>query len=322
MAYDPSVSENVKSDVQAAVKDVFETQKTRKKLHRWRILAIVLAVIVVIVAVSSLSGPSGPRIARIAIEGLILEDAERDQILYDIAENEDVEALIVAISSPGGSAAGSEDLYNALRAVAANKPVVATMGTVAASGGYITAIGADYIFARKNSLTASIGVIFQVTRFGDLMKSIGVEVDSYTSGALKGEPSPYSPASPEGKALMDSLVQESQTWFKGLVAERRGLEGEALDQVTDGRVMMGTQALQAGLIDAIGNESDAEEWLISTQGIERGMPVIDVTPSVEPSGLFAQAGAHLAAWTGLKPLETKRLFVDGLAVLWHPSLSN
>ncbi len=322
MAYDPTVGETVKSSVQEAVKDVFETQKTRRKLHRWRILAIVLAVIVVIGAVSSLSGPSGPRIARLTVEGMIMEDAERDQILYDIADDVEVEALIVAISSPGGTAAGSEDLYNALRAVAAKKPVVATMGTVAASGGYITAIGADYIFARKNSLTASIGVIFQVTRFGDLMRDVGVEVDSYTSGPLKGEPSPFAPASDEGRALMDSLVKESYLWFKTLVGERRGLEGAALDIVADGRVMMGTQALEAGLVDAIGNEADAQAWLSETQGLDAELPVIDVTPTVEPSGLFATASAALSAWTGIKPLETKRLFVDGLAVLWHPSLSN
>lgn len=322
MAYDPSVAETVSNSVKQAIAENDEIKKARKRTHRWRILAVVLAVVIILGVVAELGGPSGPRIAYLSVEGLIVEDPDRDQILRDIADDDDVAALIVAIASPGGTASGSEDLYNSLRTVAAKKPVVASMGTVAASGGYITAIGADYIFARRNSLTASIGVIFQVTRFGDLMKEIGVEVDSYTSGPLKAEPSPFAPASPEAKELMDGLVAESYHWFKALVGERRGLDGDALDAVADGRVMMGTQALEAGLVDAIGNEYDAIAWLEDTQGISNDLPVEDVTPSVEPSGLFARATAQIAAYAGIKPLETKRLFVDGLATLWHPSLSD
>ena len=148
------------SEIAQTVDEVLNVRKIKRRVWRWRIFALVLLAFVIGGVISQIGPPSGPHIARYAVTGVIVEDTERDAMLDEIAENDDVKALIVEITSPGGSVSGSEDLYNALRRVAERKPVIASMGTVAASGGYITALGADYVFARRNSMTGSIGVIF------------------------------------------------------------------------------------------------------------------------------------------------------------------
>ena len=127
--------------------------------------------------------------ARIRVDGMIFDDQLRDETLRQLAKSERIKGVIVHINSPGGTVAGSEALYESLRKVAALKPVVAVMSEAAASGGYITAIAADHIVARGNTLTGSIGVIAEIPNIVGLMEMLGVDVTRVKSAPLKAEPS-------------------------------------------------------------------------------------------------------------------------------------
>ena len=207
--------------------------------------------------------PTGEHIARITIDGIITQDRYREEVLTKIAEDDDVKALIVLINSPGGTVVGSEILYESLRAVAANKPVVAEMAGVAASGGYMAALGADYIVAHSNTVTGSIGVIMEYPDMSGLLDQVGVQMQVIRSSEIKGGVSPFREANPEEVAAQQAMIEETFQWFKDLVAERRNLSGTALDDVTTGGVFSGRKAVENGLIDGLGGDTEARAYLES-----------------------------------------------------------
>jgi len=207
--------------------------------------------------------PTGEHIARITIDGIITQDRYREEVLAKIAADDDVKALIVLINSPGGTVVGSEILYESLRAVAENKPVVAEMAGVAASGGYIAALGADYIIARSNTVTGSIGVIMEYPDMSGLLSQVGVQMQVIRSSEIKGGVSPFRTANPEEVAAQQAMIEETFEWFKNLVSERRNLSGTALDDVTTGGVFSGRKAVENGLIDDLGGDTAARAYLES-----------------------------------------------------------
>jgi len=169
---------------------IIERRRMRRRLAFWRILAIVaLAAAVIVLIPRPSGGVRGDHVARIAIEGIITDDPDRDASLAKLAGDDKVKAVVVRINSPGGTVAGSEALYQSLRAVAAKKPVVAVMAEAAASGGYVTAIAADHIVARATTLTGSIGVVAEAPNFSGLLESLGISVMRSKSAPLKAEPS-------------------------------------------------------------------------------------------------------------------------------------
>ena len=208
-----------------------------------------------------------------AVDGIITDDADRDELLADLADDPAVRAVVLRINSPGGTTAGAEALYASLRAVAEEKPVVAVLSEMAASGGYVAAIGSDHIVARGNTLTGSIGVIMEYPDMTGIMDRIGVEMETVRSSPLKAEPSPFRETTPMARAVDEALVAESYDWFRGLVGERRGLEGAALDAVANGQVFTGRLALENGLVDEIGGEPEAIAWLESR---EPGLGALEV----------------------------------------------
>src|SRR6201999_125295 len=145
-------------------------------------------------------------------------------------------AVIVHINSPGGTTAGSEQLYQSLTQLKAKKPLVVVVEGLAASGGYITAIAADHIVAQQTSLVGSIGVLFQYPNFTDLLKTIGVKVEEVKSSPLKAAPNGFEPTSPEARDALDALVKDSYAWFKGIVKERRGMDDEPIEKIDDGSI--------------------------------------------------------------------------------------
>ena len=279
----------------------------RRLFTFWRIVAL-LALALAAWAVFAQSGPSGPYIARHEITGIIFDDADRAVVLRGIADDPLAEALVLRIDSPGGTVAGSEALFHAIREVAARKPVVAVMGEVAASGGYIAAIAADRIVARGNTLTGSIGVVKQEVDVRELMDTLGVEISERRSDVFKAVPSPFSPTPPVVDEWEDVLIADAYQWFRGLVGERRGLSEAQLDQVADGRVFSGRQALERGLIDELGGEDLALAWF-AAQGVDAGLPVITLTlPEDERSWLLDALGL-----SALDSPLLRRFGLDGLA---------
>ena len=254
-------------------------EERRRKWRRsgfWRGVGFVILFFALAIGLAVFLRPeaqTGPHIARHEVFGVIFNDPARDALIAEMAEDADVAALIVYIESPGGTTVGSEALFEAIRTVAAEKPVVAVMGEIAASGGYIAGIAADHIVARGNTLTGSIGVIMEYPNFSDLLTDLGVEVETIRSSDVKGGASPFRDTNPVERAQQVALIDDSYAWFRDLVADRRDLAGPALDRVADGRVFTGRQALDVGLIDGLGAEDEALDWLESQDSALEGLPV-------------------------------------------------
>jgi protease IV len=302
---------------------IVDRRRLRRKLTLWRILAVVLA----IAAIAALVWEAGGRkradhLARISIDGLITGDQKTLDLLKEVSEADQVKAVILRIDSPGGTTAGSEAIYEAVRKISAKKPVVAVMDTVAASGGYITALAADRIVARGNTITGSIGVIFSFPEVSKLLDTVGIKMEELKSGDLKAEPSPYRPVSDKVRAVSMEMVRDGYEWFIGLVAERRQLPMERVRELSDGRVYTGRQAVAAKLIDELGGEETAIAWLNSEKKIAAGLKVADWEPksAASATGLGFATGWLLRA-LGLESFEKAmaQAKLDGLLVLWHPA---
>ena len=305
-----------------------DRRRLKRRLFFWRAGAIVavVAALVVLAAEDGLVLP-GAQIARVSITGVIVDDRAQQEMLEKIADDGNVKAVILSIDSPGGTTTGAEALYESVRKVAEKKPVVAVLGTVAASGGYIAAISADHIVARGNTITGSIGVLFQWTQIEQLLDNIGVEMKEVKSAPLKAEPNPFHKTSPEAIRATQAMLDTSYAWFLRLVAERRAMDEARTKELGDGRVYTGWQAVENGLIDEVGGEEQAIAWLASEHGIHAELPVKDWEPVYPELGMAGFTGralgeAALTTIDGLsgKTQQAKRLTLDGLTSLWQPAL--
>lgn len=315
---------------------IVDRRRIRRKLTFWRVAAAAIA-IAAIAGVGMLVSPgtrgslaASGSIARVTIEGLIRSDQDRVEALERLADST-APAVIVHINSPGGTTAGSEQLYDALTRLKAKKPLVVVVEGLAASGGYITAIAADHIIAQQTSLVGSIGVLFQFPNFTDLLKTVGVKVEEVKSSPLKAAPNGFEPTSPEARAALDALVKDSYAWFRGLVKERRGMDDELLDKVADGRVFTGHQAVDLKLIDQLGDERTAVAWLVAQKGVKADLPVRDykLTPRFGDLTFLRTAASITLDALGfgsiarqLEQAGVDRLGLDGMLALWQPAGSN
>jgi protease-4 len=317
---------------------IVDRRRLRRKLTFWRVGAIGVALLAIVAAAAVLVPgsrllPRGDSIARISIQGLIRGNQDRVEALERLSRSR-VRAVIVHIDSPGGTTAGSEQLFDALRQLQAKKPMVVVVDGLAASGAYIAALSSEHIIAQDTSLVGSIGVLFQYPNFTEVLKTIGIKVEEIKSSPLKAAPNGFEPTSPEARAAIEAIVLDSYGWFKGLVKDRRHMDDGQLAQVADGRVFTGRQAVGLKLVDAIGNEKTALSWLQQVKKVPATTPVRDY--SLEPR--FSELSfLHVAAWTfqavglsavaqrlegwgGMQAIE--RLNLDGLLALWHPPSAN
>jgi len=292
---------------------ILDRRRLKRRLTFWRLTAV-LAVAVLVGVVARIYAPyDGAHVTRLSIDGFIQEDPEREEAIRDLADDADARALLVRVNSPGGTTTGAEELFHALRHVAEQKPVVAVIGTVGASGGYIVALAADHIVARETSITGSIGVLFQTAEFSGLLDKLGIKAESLKSAPLKGEPSPLSPLSDDVREAMRALVADSYDWFATLVQERRGLDDQQTQVVADGRVFTGRQAREQRLVDALGGERTARQWLQAEHGIPTELPAMELT-----WGDDEEIAALLIHSLAGKLFSDKPLTLDGLVSVWHP----
>ena len=319
---------------------IVDRRRIRRKLTFWRVSAV-LAVIVAIVAIALAATPAGrdvltgkTAVARVKIDGLIRSDQDR-VAAFERLESSKAPAVIVHINSPGGTTAGSEQLYDALIRLKAKKPLVVVVEGLAASGGYIAALASDHIIAQQTSLVGSIGVLFQYPNFTELMKTVGVKVEEVKSSPLKAAPNGYEPTSPEARAALDMLVKDSYAWFRGMVKDRRAMDDAQLEKVADGRVFTGRQAIELKLIDQIGDEKTAVAWLVAQKKIVPDTPVRDfkLSPRLGDMTFLRAAAAIVLDAVGLSAIARQfeqsgmiaaadRFGLDGLLALWQPAASN
>src|SRR5690242_10481650 len=319
---------------------IVDRRRIRRKLTFWRVLAVIIA-IGAIAAIGMLVSPgtrgtftSAGSIARVNIEGLIRSDHDRVEALERL-EKSKAAAVVVHINSPGGTTAGSEQLYDSLVRLKAKKPLVVVVEGLAASGGYIAAVAADHIVAQQSSLVGSIGVLFQYPNFTDLLKTVGVKVEEVKSSPLKAAPNGFEPTSPEARDALDALVKDSYAWFRGLVKERRGMDDGQLEKVADGRVFTGRQAVDLKLIDALGDEKTAVAWLEANKNVKKGLPVRDykLAPRFGDLTFLRTATSITLDAIGLSGIARRieqsgvgqavdRLSMEGMLALWQPAASN
>lgn len=315
--------------------NVLDRRRLRRGLSLWRSLAIAgLALAIGTLAFGSDAFKdlaAEKQIARIAIEGTILEDREQLAMLKKLKESKAVQGVIVFVNSPGGTTTGGEALFEALRDVAKTKPVVAQFGTVAASAGYIVGLGTDYIVARGNTITGSVGVIAQWPEFSDLLAKVGVKVNEVKSGELKAQPSPFATPDPAAIKVMQEMIDDGFRWFISLVETRRGIKAADLPGLEKGRVFSGRAAVEAKLVDEVGGEPEARRWLEDKRGVAKDLDIIDWKPvSGDFWGLGASSSASLperfavAAWSRVVKMigsgqTSSRIGLDGLVSVWHPS---
>jgi protease-4 len=318
---------------------IVDRRRLRRKLTFWRITAFVV-VVLAIAAVAAFTGNRAglfgvrPYIARVTISGLIRDDAARVAQLDRLGRSSLARAVIVHVDSPGGTTAGSEQLFDTLSRLRDKKPLVVVVDGLAASGGYITALAGDHIVAQQTSLVGSIGVLFQFPNVGDLLDKIGVKVETIKSTPLKAAPDGFEPTSPEARAAIDSIIQDSYAWFKGIVQDRRHLTDAELQAVDDGRVFTGHQGLGLKLIDELGDERAAIAWLAKDKKVDPKLPVRNYqleSRFADLPFLHAAALAMLDA-VGLGTLAhrfddwsvaaAQQFNLDGLLALWHPAAAN
>jgi protease-4 len=312
---------------------VLDRRHLRRRVGLWRTAAIAAMAAAVVAAIYA-SGWTGSlaetrHIARVSVEGMITEDRSMLRLLKRLEESRQVAGVILFVNSPGGTTTGGEALHEAVRAIAAKKPVVAQFGTVAASAAYITGLAADHIVARGNTITGSVGVIFQWPEVSGLLDKVGVKMNEIKSGPLKAVPSMFEPISPEGRRTAEAMVAESQRWFVGLVAGRRSVKTSEIPGLEDGRVFSGREALGHKLVDAIGGEAEALRWLNDTRGVPRTLKVVDWRPRGSSDFGLLRLTASVLRWLGSDAGETVltdertfgRLALDGLVSVWQPPKS-
>jgi protease-4 len=309
-----------------------ERRFLRRRVSFWRIAAITGLITAVVVGGLRLADSGSPatltsHIARLTIKGTITGDRDSLKLIQNL-EDSHAAAVLVVIDSPGGTTAGAERIYDALRRLSAKKPTVAVVGTLAASGGYIAALGADQIVTQGNALLGSIGVLFQYPNFSKLLETVGVRFEDVKSSPLKAAPNGFEPTSPEARAALAMLVEDSYVWFKSLVKERRGLTDAELATVSDGRVFTGRQSIDLRLADRLGEEREAIDWLEREKNVPKSLPVRDWKPA---QSTLKRLGLESWSATFLEALGLDRLtrlaeqgaslaegrMLDGLVSIWQ-----
>ncbi len=251
-------------------------------------------------------------VALVPLRGEITRSDGFVETLSDLEDDESVVAVVVRIESPGGAVAPSQEMYEAVLRLRKEKPVVASLGSVAASGGYYVASAADVIVANPGTLTGSIGVIMQLTNLEGLMDKVGVRAEIVTAGSQKDMGSPFRALSEKERAIFQAMADEVHTQFIDAVAAGRGMTPESLRSVSTGRTFTGEQAHELGLVDQLGGLHEAIAVAADRAGIE-GEPVVDkVSTERGPWWLRAlmsdEAGSHASG----SPLGR---FADALATL-------
>jgi protease-4 len=299
---------------------LLDRRRLKRRLFYWRAATILVVLLCIGLAAGRAGVVRHAHVARLSVSGIILEDRRLAEAVARLARDDSVKALLVEVDSPGGSVGGGEALHDAIARVAAKKPVATVMGSIAASAGYMIAVPAARIFAHGTTLTGSIGVILETGEASGLLSRLGVTAEAITSGPLKDQPSFIKPLSTEGRDVLRGLVMDMYDQFVGMVATGRHMTPERVRELADGRAYTGRQALALGLVDAIGGEAEAREWLAAERGVPAGLPVEDVKVGGLAERAFGQALTGASEGV-LKSVLFQGLRLDGAWAVWQPPTS-
>jgi protease-4 len=303
-----------------SVDSLLDRMRLKAQITKWRSATIAIGVLLLALLGTKTfkNEDKTDNIARIEIEGIIMEDHERETRLENIKNDDHIKAVIVYINSPGGTIVGGETLYLSLRDIASVKPVVAIMGSMAASGGYMAAIAADHILARSGTITGSIGVLLESFEVTELAKKIGVNMQTFKSGELKGSPSPLEKTTPAVEKMINESIKDGYSFFVDLVKERRPLPEKDVAQITDGRIFTGRQAVANKLVDGLGGEAEAVKWLQTEKKVDPALKVKEVELKEEKDFLEKVLSNVTASKA---PYMAEVFGSGGMMSLWKPTLN-
>jgi protease IV len=235
----------------------------------------VVSILVVVATTMKRSGlsdliiePGDGKVGVVEIQGVITESKEIIRLIKRFRENDDIKSIVIRIDSPGGVIGPSQEIYREIRKTTQEKKIVASMGSIAASGGYYIAAATDGIVANPGTITGSIGVIMAYTNFRKVLDKIGMVPVVIKSGPFKDMGSPTKDMSEEEKEVLQTFVDQAHRQFVTAIAEGRKMDIEHVKVLADGRIYTGEEAVKQGLVDRLGNLEDAIEWAGQLGGIQ------------------------------------------------------
>jgi protease-4 len=251
------------------------------------------------------------------VEGVLRDSQDIVRQVEEFSRDEGIKAVVVRIDSPGGGVTPSQEIYDSLVELKTKKKIVVSMGSVAASGGYLIACAADKIVANPGTITGSISAIMHFANAEELLKKIGLKSSTVKSGKFKDIGSPTRPMTPEEKALIQALVDDTYDQLLDVIARDRKIPKEALRKIADGRIFTGRQARKLGLVDDLGGMDYAVRLAGKISGI-KGKPEV-AYPTKKKSNLWELILQQtISTLVGeLRKEETR--FHQGFYYLYEPS---
>ena len=237
-------------------------QDLKKKILRWRILAFIGIFLIILSYASAIFKHSSTKkniIAKVDIKGVLLNDMISYEKLKEL-NNDNIKGIILNINSEGGDVVESEKLYTFFRKISNNKPIVSIINSIGASGGYMVAMASDYIIAYNTSSVGSIGVLVQTYEITELAKKLGITLTNYKSSPLKAAPNPLEKINPDVDMVISQQINDVYDYFLNIFVERRKIKITEAQEIANGQIYTGRQALEYGLIDKIGNEDDVIDY--------------------------------------------------------------
>lgn len=300
------------------VDELIDRNILRRKLSAWRVLTLLLIAAATFLFLAKPSdfdktiSYSQDYIARIKIDGVISFNQEVLESIQSIQQDNKIKAVVLHVNSPGGTVVGGESVYYALRELAENKPLVVFIEESATSAAYMISLAADHIVAHRGSVTGSIGVLLESQEITELGKKVGVNFENYKSSPLKASPSLFEKTSPESAAAIQDSIDDIFNTFATMVKERRPeIKAHNMQIATSGRAFTGAQALTLGLIDSLGTEHTALNWLYENKQVKSYLKVRDYELIVPTKNWEQILNSASGAWNNLTSLlKAKRGFVS------------
>ncbi len=249
--------------------------KKRKSLITRLFLSAILVPLSIIIILNF--NKEEPFIAKVLIEGIIQDRKELLGQINNLVDNKNVKGLITVINSPGGTYVGSKELYDSIKVLGEKVPTVVYMKEMATSGGYLVSLSSDKIYGNSGTITGSVGVILQTADISELLNKIGINPVIVKSGKLKAVPNPAEKLDEEKLKYLENVIQKMQNEFLNIVKEDRNINESVIKIVSDGRILTGRDAKKLKLIDDIGNEKDALNWLKNEAGVEDDIKIKDLS---------------------------------------------
>ena len=214
-------------------------------------------------------------LAVVRVEGFIGDTRKLLAWVDRLARDQNVKGVLLRVNSPGGGAAASHELHDALRRLAAKKPLYASMGSVAASGGLMVALAAERVLATPSTITGSIGVKMEIPQVHGLMEKLGLHRESISSGKYKDAGNPFRPMTQDERAYLSAFIDDMHKSFVALVAQARKLPEDRVLAMADGRILTGAKALELGLVDGLGGQAEALHQLRLAAKVEHRAPLLE-----------------------------------------------